>query len=293
MPERIIRYTLRQLCYYTHDLALLFAYTGPSIMDFDALLTLSENGKVFANPRRVALLKAVQQTGSISKGAKQAGISYKAAYDAIKDMNTRSETPLITSEKGGKGGGGASLTNFGQRILQMYDLLDTIQNMGLQALNDKDAPLHSLLGVMAKFSLQTSARNQFFGTISSIENHALYDRVFISLQNKQQVIATVTHGSTTRLQLSAGKDVVALVKGPSIQVCHEQPDDPLLDNQLSGTIGDIQNGDSTAEISVRLDGGEEVCALINKNENGVEQLKPGSNALACFSSSQVIIATLC
>lgn len=293
MPDKIIRYTLRQLCSYTYDLALFFAHTGSTIMDFDALLTLSENGKLFANPRRVALLKAVQQTGSISKGAKLAGISYKAAYDAIKDMNTRSETPLITSEKGGKGGGGASLTHFGQRIIQMYDLLDTIQNMGLQALNDKDAPLHSLLGVMAKFSLQTSARNQFFGTISDIENHTLHDRVFISLQNGQQVIAAITHGSTMRLQLAIGKDVVALVKGPAVQVYCEPPEDQQLDNQLQGTVLDIQHGDSSAEVSVKLEGNDEICALINKNKNHFKHLVLGSKALACFSSSQVIIATLC
>ncbi|MCW8328664.1 TOBE domain-containing protein [Photobacterium sp. SDRW27] len=261
-------------------------------MDFDALLTLSENGKVFANPRRVALLKAIQQTGSISQGAKQAGISYKAAYDAIKDMNNRSESPLIASEKGGKGGGGASLTHFGERIVQMYELLDTIQNMGLKALNDEDAPLHSLLGVMAKFSLQTSARNQFFGTISNIENHTLHDRVFIELQGGQHVIATITHGSTLRLQLAVGKDVVALVKGPAIQICTIPPADPSIDNQLQGKIQDIQYDESSAEVSLKLDERDEICALINKQESESENLGQGKSALACFSSSQVIIATL-
>lgn len=262
-------------------------------MDFDALLTLSENGKVFANPRRVALLKAVQQTGSISKGAKQAGISYKAAYDAIKDMNSRSESPLVTSEKGGKGGGGASLTRFGERLIQMYDLLDTIQNMGLKALNDKDAPLHSLLGVMSKFSLQTSARNQFFGTISQIENHTLHDRVFIRLQGGQHVIATVTHGSTLRLQLAIGKDVVALVKGPAIRICDKPPADQQLDNQLHGMIEEMQYDESSAEVNLKLDENDEICALVDRQESESENLTKGRSALACFSSSQVIIATLC
>ncbi|WP_299012833.1 TOBE domain-containing protein [uncultured Photobacterium sp.] len=262
------------------------------MMDFDALLTLSENGKVFANPRRIALLKAVQQTGSISKGAKQAGISYKAAFDAIKDMNNRSESPLLTSEKGGKGGGGASLTRFGERLLQMYDLLDTIQNMGLKALNDEDAPLHSLLGVMTKFSLQTSARNQFFGTISEIENHTLHDKVFIKLQSGQHVIATITHGSTIRLQLEEGKDVVALVKGPAIQISNESPSDLQLDNQLSGIIQHIKYDDCSAEVSIKLDDNDEVCALINRKKSKEIMLEEGKHALACFSSSQVIIATL-
>lgn len=261
-------------------------------MDFDALLTLSENGKVFANPRRVALLKAVQQTGSISQGAKQAGISYKAAYDAIKDMNSRSEMPLLTSEKGGKGGGGASLTHFGERIIQMYDLLDTIQNMGLKALNDKDAPLHSLLGVMAKFSLQTSARNQFFGTISRIENHALHDQIFIRLHGGQHICATVTHGSTIRLQLAVGKDVVALVKGPAIQIFSTPAAGNAWDNQLRGEIEKIQYDENSAEVYLKLDDSDEICALIDKQASESENLSQGKTAFACFSSSQVIIATL-
>ncbi|NVP01685.1 LysR family transcriptional regulator, partial [Photobacterium damselae subsp. damselae] len=58
-------------------------------MKLDAQLTLFENGKTFANPRRIALLKAIAQTGSISQGAKVAGLSYKAAFDAVKDMNSR------------------------------------------------------------------------------------------------------------------------------------------------------------------------------------------------------------
>ena len=265
---------------------------GSETMDFDALLTLSENGKVFANPRRIALLKAVRQTGSISQGARKAGISYKAAYDALKDMNSRSESPLLTSEKGGKGGGGASLTRFGERLIQMYDLLDTIQNMGLKALNDEDAPLHSLLGVMAKFSLQTSARNQFFGTISQIENHTLHDRVFIKLPGGQHVIATVTHGSTLRLQLTAGKDVVALVKGPAIRIFSKPPADQQLDNQLQGIVTEIQYDKRSAEVYLKLDENDEICALINKAESESENLSAGKQAVACFSSSQVIIATL-
>ena len=34
--------------------------------------------KLFADPRRIELLRRVQETGSISRGARLAGISYKA-----------------------------------------------------------------------------------------------------------------------------------------------------------------------------------------------------------------------
>lgn len=87
-------------------------------MQAEILLTLRLQQKLFADPRRIALLKQIEQTGSISQGAKNAGISYKSAWDAINDMNTLSEHTLVERATGGKGGGGAVLTRYGQRLIQ-------------------------------------------------------------------------------------------------------------------------------------------------------------------------------
>ncbi|MGF1702033.1 TOBE domain-containing protein [Photobacterium makurazakiensis] len=261
-------------------------------MDFDALLTLSQDGKVFANPRRVALLKAIEATGSISQGAKAAGISYKAAYDAIKDMNNRADSPIIDSEKGGKGGGGAVLTHQGKRLVQMYDLLDHIQSMGLQALNDDNVPLHSLLGVMSKLSLQTSARNQLFGSIIAIENHDLHDLVKIELPSGEIIHATITHGSTVRLKLHVGKDVVALFKGPAISVTTQQPNKNDALNQLKGTLTSIKSDGHSTEVFLKISAENEICALVENTDNTESPLTVGMEVYAAFPHSQVIIATM-
>ncbi|KHG49547.1 transcriptional regulator ModE domain protein [Enterobacter hormaechei subsp. xiangfangensis] len=58
-------------------------------MQAEILLTLRLQQKLFADPRRIALLKQIEQTGSISQGAKNAGISYKSAWDAINDMTLK------------------------------------------------------------------------------------------------------------------------------------------------------------------------------------------------------------
>ena len=92
-------------------------------MQAEILLTLKLQQRLFADPRRIALLKQIDQTGSISQGAKHAGISYKSAWDAINEMNQLSEHPLVDRATGGKGGGGAVLTRYGQRLIQLYDLL--------------------------------------------------------------------------------------------------------------------------------------------------------------------------
>ena len=97
-------------------------------MQAEILLTLKLQQRLFADPRRISLLKQIAQTGSISQGAKNAGISYKSAWDAINEMNQLSEQSLVDRATGGKGGGGAVLTRYGQRLIQLYDLLAQIQH---------------------------------------------------------------------------------------------------------------------------------------------------------------------
>ncbi|MBU5567016.1 hypothetical protein KQJ25_32670, partial [Escherichia sp. S69_ASV_4] len=47
-------------------------------MQAEILLTLKLQQKLFADPRRISLLKHIALSGSISQGAKDAGISYKS-----------------------------------------------------------------------------------------------------------------------------------------------------------------------------------------------------------------------
>lgn len=113
-------------------------------MQAEILLTLKLQQKLFADPRRISLLKHIALSGSISQGAKDAGISYKSAWDAINEMNQLSEQTLVERATGGKGGGGAVLTRYGQRLIQLYDLLAQIQQKAFDVLSDDDAlPLNS------------------------------------------------------------------------------------------------------------------------------------------------------
>ncbi len=184
-------------------------------MQAEILLTLRLQQKLFADPRRIALLKQIAQTGSISQGAKNAGISYKSAWDAINEMNTLSEHPLVDRATGGKGGGGAILTRFGQRLIQLYDLLAQIQQKAFDVLSDDDAlPLDSLLGAISRFSLQTSARNQWFGTVTARDNDHVQQHVEVLLADgTTRLKAAITAQSGERLGLNEGKEVLVLLKG--------------------------------------------------------------------------------
>lgn len=189
-------------------------------MQAEILLTLRLQQKLFADPRRIALLKQIEQTGSISQGAKNAGISYKSAWDAINDMNTLSEQTLVDRATGGKGGGGAILTRYGQRLVQLYDLLAQIQQKAFDVLSDDDnLPLDSLLAAISRFSLQTSARNQWFGTVMAGDNAQVQRHIEILLADgTTRLKAAITAQSADRLALNEGKEVLVLLKAPWVNI---------------------------------------------------------------------------
>jgi len=260
-------------------------------MELDILLTLAQQGKVFANPRRIALLKQIQATGSISQGAKQAKISYKAAWDAVNEMNTMADAPLVERAVGGKGGGGAQLTRLGERLLQMYDLLEQIQAKALHALQDERVPLHSLLGVMARFSLQTSARNQLFGVVERIEPGSFTELVHIRLAGGQRLCAEITRNSHQRLQLAPGKEVLALFKAPVVGL--KAPGSQAGGyNHLQGTVTRVERDQQATNVELTLEGDDLIYAVVDNSESDPLNIAASQLLVATVEPDQVLLATL-
>lgn len=75
---------------------------------------------VMLGPGKADLLAAIAQHGSISAAGRSMGMSYKRAWSLVEAMNKGFSTPLVTSARGGAQGGGASLTQTGQEVLQLY-----------------------------------------------------------------------------------------------------------------------------------------------------------------------------
>jgi len=264
------------------------------IMQAEILLTLKLQQKLFADPRRIALLKQVEHTGSISQGAKLAGISYKSAWDAINEMNQLAEQTVVERATGGKGGGGAQVTNYGQRLIQLYDLLGQIQQKAFDVLQQDNLPLDSLLAAIARFSLQTSARNQFFGTVIERDHQQVQQHVSLLLADGHtRLTAAVTQQSANRLLLTPGKEVLALIKAPWVKLNTDPALNGLADNALEGTVASIQPGSEHSEVLVTLKGGETLCATVANQELAQLKLSADSAVFALFNADRVIVATLC
>ena len=69
----------------------------------------------FLDDERIRLLEAIDRLGSISQAAKTVPLSYKAAWDAVDDMNNVAPEPLVRRSAGGRHGGGTELTAFDRR----------------------------------------------------------------------------------------------------------------------------------------------------------------------------------
>ena len=69
---------------------------------------------------KAKLLEAISLHGSISAAAREIGMSYRRAWLLTNAMNQDFQLPLMESSLGGKGGGGAKLTDEGHKVLKLY-----------------------------------------------------------------------------------------------------------------------------------------------------------------------------
>ncbi|SFF24189.1 ModE molybdate transport repressor domain-containing protein [Fontimonas thermophila] len=102
---------------------------------------LMAGDEALAGPGRIELLRLIQATGSIRQAALAMGMSYRAAWDAVDAMNKRAGAAVVTRLTGGRSGGGARLTEHGQRLIRAYARLEDDHRRHLARMNAKLARL--------------------------------------------------------------------------------------------------------------------------------------------------------
>jgi molybdate transport system regulatory protein len=71
-------------------------------------------------PGKVALLEGIKAHGSLSEAARSMGISYRRAWLLIDSVNKSFKIPATVNSAGGRGGGGAQVTAFGNLLIERY-----------------------------------------------------------------------------------------------------------------------------------------------------------------------------
>jgi molybdate transport system regulatory protein len=71
-------------------------------------------------PGKIALLENIGKHGSISAAGRAMEMSYKRAWDLVDEINRICRQAAVDRQTGGKNGGGAVLTPFGESLVQRY-----------------------------------------------------------------------------------------------------------------------------------------------------------------------------
>ncbi len=236
--------------------------------------------------RRLQLLAAVQTTGSISGAAKEIGMTYKAAWDAVDAINNLSSQAIVITQHGGSGGGGAQLTRYGVSLIDAFSKLSSLQTQltAWFAEQNIDHLSHDLRSLLMK----TSARNTFAGTVQSIAKGAVNSEVVLAIQGGDTLTAIITNGSVDSMGLAVGKAAFALIKSSFVIVTKESVKTSAR-NQLCGTVERVTDGSVNAEVVIKLGGGNLVTAMITEGSTQSLSLKAGDKACALIKASHIII----
>jgi molybdate transport system regulatory protein len=251
---------------------------------------MTVGGENFGGPGRVDLLAKIAETGSISQAAKAIRMSYKAAWDAIDAMNNLAGVALVERLTGGKGGGGTRLTARGAQLVKNFRLLEQVHRDFVLQLNRQAAGIADDLNLISRLNMKTSARNQFFGTVSRVKPGAVNDEIALDIAGGHKLVAIVTRESTESLGLQPGRQAFALIKSSSV-ILVTQAEGALFSarNRLQGTISRLTPGAVNTEVVLDLAGGGTVAAVITNESADTLALAEGKEAMAMFKASSVIV----
>ncbi|WP_342619223.1 TOBE domain-containing protein [Rhodoferax sp. GW822-FHT02A01] len=252
----------------------------------------------FLGDKRIRLLEAIDKTGSISQAAKAVPLSYKAAWDAVDDMNNVAPEPLVTRSAGGKHGGGTELTAFARRLIAFYRALEKESQLALEKLTSNlqqsgVCDVDDFRQILRRMSMKTSARNQFAGPVVEVKEGVVDTEVTLALSPTLQLTAIVTRESAEEMDLRVGRDVLAFVKASSILMLVGDDKRISARNRFTGTVTRIQQGPVNSEVTLSLPGGQHVItAVITDDSVKRLDLVAGQTATAVFKASAVFLAAV-
>ena len=261
--------------------------------DLSASLVLRRGALARVGLERIALLEAIGELGSITAAAKQLGLSYKAAWDAVQALNNLFDAPLINASAGGKSGGAATITPRGHAVIKAFREVEREIGAALARLEAglagaPDAGPDADLGELFwSLGLRTSARNALRGTIVRLDDGAVTVEVVLSLGDGVEIISVITRRSAEELGLALGKPVVALVKSSVVTLARNAASGP---NRLAAVVLEREDGEAASEIRLVLAAGKTLIATLSRNQADERSFSVGEPVIAMIEPANVILA---
>jgi molybdate transport system regulatory protein len=151
------------------------------------------------------LLNYIDKLNSISGAAREAGISYRNAWERLRETQTKLGRNIVIAQVGGKKGGGARLTSEGQGLIAEYRKMN---NYLFSALVDRDFWQH--------VGYKLSARNRLRAKITDIQNGPIASEVKMSLGTSGSLTSIISNEAVEDLGLKRGDLVEAIIKATEV-----------------------------------------------------------------------------
>ncbi len=234
--------------------------------------------------KRIDILQRINSLGSISKAAKSAGISYKAAWQAIETLNNLAGTPLVEKIVGGNSGGGARLTQAGLSVLEASAALNKVRSQIFMDIEKGEAPK---LASLAASTLRMSVRNILPCVIENIDPQISQVKLRLRVANNCHIRSSITLESYQLLGLKVGMGVLALFKATAAHVVKEAPQ--IYNGEIfNGQIARLPRNQESGEVTLRLSNGLNVVGFVNEKND----FRIGEEASLLIDETSVIIGLM-
>ena len=248
--------------------------------------------------KRMDILRMIGATGSISEAARQAGVSYKAAWQAVHTLTNLAGVALVDRAVGGAGGGGAHLTAAGEHLLEAARQMDQARRDVLARFSGGAA--QALPGA----GLRTSMRNNLPCYVAQLMRSTPHDpmvRVGLTLPHGGHITSSITRESAELLGLQPGLAVLALCKATALRIgadtatrlvaakagpAASTPLSGESTNVISGKVARLSRGVLRDEVVMTLPGDLQLVGFAEHPN----RLRAGSKVRAILEENAVVLA---
>jgi len=157
------------------------------------------------------ILEAVRREKSMSKAAKKVGMSYRYVWNYLSRMNKALGEPIVETFKGGKAGGGTSLTRLGETLLKEYKRVEDYVG---EILGDEE--------YWEAVGLKISARNRLKGVVKGVEKGDVIAKVKMEISAPATITALISREAVEDLNIKTGDKVEAVIKATEVMIAKER-----------------------------------------------------------------------
>ncbi len=257
-------------------------------MELSSKLTLEMLGKPFLLEKRIELLHAIEEHGSISKAAKAVPMSYKSAWEAVDSMNALSPEPIVCRETGGRDGGGTTITAYGQQLLKNYGVLKEEHRRFLEKLSELTDIQSGAFKTIGRLAMQISARNQIQAEVVSVESQNVNAKIRLKFKSGKELLSVITKEAVEDLHIEEHQTVIAIFKSSAV-ILSKKVDDRSKENRLEGIIRKIDKDVENTKIVVDIGNHDTLVSVMPTSVVEKMEIIEGSSVIVMIKANDIMI----